>query len=141
VYRQIGGHAYGWVYSGPIGAVLTPLLHEAQPEAAEVANASSLCAACMDACPVGIPLQDLLLGLRRRKADHAGRAEKLAWRAWSSTWSHPRRYRASLDGGTWARHLQRFAPLAPGLRRWAEGREVPAPAPKTFHERWKAGEV
>ena len=68
VYRQIGGHAYGWVYSGPVGAVLTPLLAHAHEEAAELANASTLCGACMDACPVSIPLQDLLLALRRRRA-------------------------------------------------------------------------
>src|SRR5439155_864063 len=68
VYRQVGGHAYGWVYSGPVGAVLTPLLAADHAEAAEVANASTLCGACMDACPVQIPLQDLLLSLRRRRA-------------------------------------------------------------------------
>ena len=55
VYRQVGGHAYGWVYSGPVGAVLTPLLASNHPEAAELPNASTLCGACMDACPVEHP--------------------------------------------------------------------------------------
>ena len=68
VYRQAGGHAYGWVYPGPMGAVLTPLLDAHRAGAAEVADASTLCGACMEACPVEIPLQDLLLSLRRRKA-------------------------------------------------------------------------
>ena len=76
VYRQVGGHAYGWVYSGPVGAVLTPLLASDHPEAAELPNASTLCGACMDACPVSIPLQDLLLTLRRRNATGRG-----PWRA------------------------------------------------------------
>ena len=71
VYRQVGGTAYGWVYGGPIGAVLTPLLHGDQ----ELGHASSLCAACDDVCPVKIPLHELLLGLRRdRAADSAGRS-------------------------------------------------------------------
>ena len=74
VYRQIGGHAYGWVYSGPVGAVLTPLLAGAHHEAAELANASTLCGACMDACPVSIPLQDLLLALRTAPRPRARRA-------------------------------------------------------------------
>jgi ferredoxin len=78
VYRQVGGHAYGWVYSGPVGAVLTPLLAGRQQEAAELANASTLCGACMDACPVSIPLQDLLLSLRRRKAAEAPAEGRLA---------------------------------------------------------------
>ena len=66
VYRQVGGHAYGWgFYGGPVGAVLTPLLARAEA-AGELSGASSLCGACWQACPVGIPLQDLLLSLRRR---------------------------------------------------------------------------
>ena len=69
MYRQIGGHAYGWVYSGPIGAVLTPLLQADGARACELAHASSLCAACDEACPVEIPLHDLLLGLRRDRAE------------------------------------------------------------------------
>ena len=64
VYRHIGGTAYGWVYGGPIGAVLSPLLHP-QDGLDELSQASSLCAACDDVCPVRIPLHDLLIGLRR----------------------------------------------------------------------------
>jgi L-lactate dehydrogenase complex protein LldF len=89
VYRQVGGTAYGWVYGGPIGAVLTPLLHP-QDGLDELGQASSLCAACDDVCPVGIPLHELLLGLRRdRAATSAGRLERLAFRAWSAVWSRP----------------------------------------------------
>jgi L-lactate dehydrogenase complex protein LldF len=68
VYAQIGGHAYGGTYPGPIGAVLTPLLRPGDASARELANASSLCAACSEACPVGIPLHELLIHQRARNA-------------------------------------------------------------------------
>jgi L-lactate dehydrogenase complex protein LldF len=140
VYRQVGGHAYGWVYSGPVGAVLTPLLaHE--PEAAELPNASTLCGACMDACPVSIPLQDLLLTLRRRNAAGEGRPEHAGWAAWASAWSRPLTYRASLKAAALGRPLTRFAAMAPGLRAWGGGRSAPKPAPRSFLQRWKAGEL
>jgi L-lactate dehydrogenase complex protein LldF len=136
VYRQIGGHAYGWVYSGPMGAVLTPLLAAREAEAAEVANASTLCGACMDACPVGIPLQDLLLGLRRRKVADGGasRSERAAWKAWSAAWSRPAGYRASTRSMAVGGQVGRRLPLWPG-------RETPVPARRTFRQRWEAGEV
>ena len=141
VYRQVGGHAYGWVYSGPIGAVLTPLLAGEQPEAAELANASTLCGACMDACPVSIPLQDLLLALRRKKAADAGVAERSGWHAWSAAWKRPLTYRASMKAIAVGRPLARFSHLAPGLRNWTDGRNAPMPAARSFTERWKAGEL
>jgi L-lactate dehydrogenase complex protein LldF len=140
VYRQTGGHAYGWVYPGPMGAVLTPLLAgEAHPEAAELANASTLCGACMDACPVQIPLQDLLLSLRRRKAETAGRTERAAWRAWSAAWSDTRRYGATTRAATWGRWAADLAGRLPVGRSWAQGRTVPRPAADRFRDRWKAG--
>jgi L-lactate dehydrogenase complex protein LldF len=141
VYRQVGGHAYGWVYSGPVGAVLTPLLARREAEAAELANASTLCGACMDACPVSIPIQDLLLSLRRQKAAGAGAAERAGWRAWSSAWSRPLTYRASMKAAALGRPLRRYAALAPGLRGWARGRTPPAPAARSFMQRWKDGEL
>jgi L-lactate dehydrogenase complex protein LldF len=146
VYRQIGGHAYGWVYSGPMGAVLTPLLAARHPEAGELAWASTLCGACMDACPVGIPLQDLLLGLRRRRAASPAGAstpgararrsgERAAWKAWAAAWRRPATYRASTRAiaAAGARGAGRL-PLWPG-------RDTPVPARRTFRQRWEAGEV
>jgi L-lactate dehydrogenase complex protein LldF len=140
VYRQTGGHAYGWVYPGPMGAVLTPLLAgDEHPEAAEVAGASTLCGACMDACPVQIPLQDLLLSLRRAKATDAGRAERAAWRAWSAAWSDGRRYAATTRAATWGRWAASLAGHLPVGRGWARGRTMPRPAPERFRDRWRAG--
>ena len=139
VYRQTGGHAYGWVYPGPMGAVLTPLLAADQPGAAEVAGASTLCGACMDACPVQIPLQDMLLALRRDRAADAGGGEKAAWRAWSTAWSDPGRYRATTRAATWGRWAADLAGHLPVGRDWAAGRTVPRPAHERFRDRWRRG--
>lgn len=139
VYRQTGGHAYGWVYPGPMGAVLTPLLAGDQPEAAEVAEASTLCGACMDACPVQIPLQDMLLSLRRDRAADAGGAQRAAWRAWSAAWSDPQRYRATTRAATWGRWASDLAGRLPVGRAWATGRSMPRPEEERFRDRWQAG--
>jgi L-lactate dehydrogenase complex protein LldF len=152
VYRQVGGHSYGWVYSGPMGAVLTPLLARQYEEAAEVADASTLCGACMDACPVGIPLQDLLLRLRRRNAAGAPWSRRAGWRAWSAAWSSPAGYRATTRAATAAGRVLgregRAARLATAAARrlpvaggWAHGRSLPAPAARRFRDRWAAGDV
>jgi L-lactate dehydrogenase complex protein LldF len=121
VYRQIGGHAYAAAYSGPIGSVLSPLLQGGP--ACELRLASSLCGACYEVCPVMIPLQDLLLGLRRDAAPTASRLERSVWRAWSRVWSRPWAYRLT---AALARLGARLVPsrLVP---RWGKGRDVPRP--------------
>ncbi len=132
VYRQIGGHSYGWCYSGPMGAVLNPLLHGA-PEAAELADASTLCGACHEACPVRIPLQDMLLSLRRRRVDSGAvpTSQRAAWQAWSKAWSHPRTYRWTTRlGGT----AQRKLPAAAIPPSWGRTRDVPIPEGPSFRQ-------
>ena len=129
VYRQIGGHAYGWVYGGPIGAVLTPLFR-GSADGGELAHASTLCAACDDVCPVGIPLHDMLLGLRRRRVDDdaAGRREAIAFRIWAVLWSRPALYRSTIGIGRLAlRAVARDGVVSarvPGLRRWTRDRDL-----------------
>lgn len=135
VYRQIGGHAYGGVYSGPIGAALTPVL---DPRSSEVAGASSLCAACHEACPVGIPLQDLLLAIRRRSAPDAKGAERAAWRAWAAAWSRPATYRASTR---LAQTAARMMPEAFGPKGWTSGRTLPRPDRGNFRRRFERGAI
>ena len=130
VYRQVGGHAYGGVYAGPMGAVLTPLLEHERPGAAETADASTLCGACMQACPVEIPLQDLLLGLRRRNAPSSSRTTRLAWQAWARVWGRPAAYRGSVRLAALARPLVGPAARLPWLRTHAAGRTLPIPAPR-----------
>ncbi len=142
VYRQVGGHAYGWVYSGPMGAVLTPLFaQEEHATANELANASSLCGACWEVCPVGIPLQDLLLAQRRRNAEDARPSEQAAWAAWAQTWSRTGTYWMSLRAGSAAHRLlgPRLARL-PGAKNWATGRTLPVPAKVSFRDAWQRGE-
>jgi L-lactate dehydrogenase complex protein LldF len=139
VYRQVGGHAYGWVYGGPIGAVLTPLFRGI-PDGGELPQASTLCGACDDICPVKIPLHDLLLRLRRVSADDpsASVRERMAANIWAWWWSSPVRYRASSRvGGSLFRVAMRLglaARLAPASR-WAQGRALPMPAARPFHAR------
>ncbi len=97
VYQTIGGHAYGGVYSGPIGAVLTPLLEPELRDVHYLPQASSLCGACQDVCPVRIAIPDMLLRLRA-DAVQAGKAdltEQIAIAGWKTTMLNPGLYRAS----------------------------------------------
>jgi L-lactate dehydrogenase complex protein LldF len=109
------------VYSGPIGAVLTPLLLPDDPAARELPEASSLCGACSDVCPVRIPLHDMLLRLRHRDArPDASRLRRLGFGLWSLLWSHPAGYRCSIVVGRLALRLAARAPrLASRLPGWS----------------------
>ena len=128
VYRKTGGAAYGPVYSGPMGAVLVPLLAGLE-RAADLPHASSLCGACTEACPVKIPLHELLLGLRRDLVEQgvAPFRERLAFTLWSYAWSSPRGYRATT-------RLARLGSLFAGVlgpgRAWGQGRKLPKLAPR-----------
>jgi L-lactate dehydrogenase complex protein LldF len=137
VYSKVGGHAYGSVYSGPVGAVLTPLLTDMRPdEGRKLPFLSSLCGACTDICPVGIPLHDLLVRDRAlaNRAGAASRGERAAWGAWARAWSSPRLYRASARAGARSGPLARA--FGPGAK-WLEGRAtLPLPSSKPFHQRW-----
>jgi L-lactate dehydrogenase complex protein LldF len=133
VYRKTGGGAYGPVYSGPMGAVLVPLLTGLE-RAAALPHASSLCGACTAACPVKIPLHELLLELRRDLvgAGVASRGERLAFRLWSHAWSRPWAYRLTTR---LARLGQPFGRLAGPGRAWAAGRELPRLARRRYRDR------
>jgi L-lactate dehydrogenase complex protein LldF len=143
VYRQVGGHGYGSVYGGPIGAVLTPLLVGFE-KAGDLPHASSLCGACTEVCPVRIPLHEHLLALRREVAKAERPAtEIVAFRAWSAAWRKPWRYRMSIRFSRLGQRLFvrrgriRRAPFL--LSRWTRGRDLPPVARRTFQERWRAG--
>jgi len=127
VFRQTGGHAYDPVYSGPIGAVINPLLRDSE-QASELAHASTLCGACSEVCPVRIPLHDLLLYERQEYAHkYAARSERIAYSVWSHAWSSPRRFKLFASGGALAARLlgARRLRRLPLFRRWARGRELP----------------
>lgn len=141
VYRRIGGHAYGGVYSGPIGSILTPL-YDSVTENPHLPHASSLCGACQAACPVKINIPHMLIGLRElQHHEKASFWEGLAYRLWKEVLRRPFVYRLALraarlalrpfarDG--WLRRLP-----GPGSA-WTANRDFPAPAVKPFRERWR----
>lgn len=133
VYRKAGGGAYGPVYSGPMGAVLVPLLAGLERTAA-LPHASSLCGACTAACPVKIPLHELLLELRSDLVGEgiASRGERLGFRFWSYAWSRPWAYRLSTRLARLGQPLARLA--GPG-RVWSTGRELPRLARRRYRDR------
>ena len=144
VYRQTGGHAYGSTYSGPIGAVITPLL-KGDEEAKDLPHASSLCGACSETCPVGIPLHELLLKLRNRQVEGgiAGRAQSLMFKGFEKTMKSPLAYKASTKVGRLAQKpLAKngsIKPLPGPMSGWTDTRDLPPLAEKPFRELWKEG--
>ena len=132
VYRNVSGHAYDAVYSGPMGKVLTPLL-SAGAEGADLPYGSTLCHACSDACPVKIPLGDMILSLRADYPDpHSAvrRRRRVFWSVFARAWSTPRGYRITTTLGRVSRGR------VPGLRAWTSGRDLPRPAREPFRDRW-----
>jgi L-lactate dehydrogenase complex protein LldF len=147
VYRKIGGHAYGWVYSGPIGALVTPQF-VGIGQTRELPFASSLCGACREVCPVKINIPDLLLHLRSDAQKHAPQksgglvSERLTFRLWAWAMRNPFVYRL---GARFARLGQLLVARKGWIRKisaypasqWTKERDFPALAPKSFRERWK----
>jgi L-lactate dehydrogenase complex protein LldF len=141
VYRRIGGHAYGGVYSGPIGSILTPLF-DSVSDNPHLPHASSLCGACQAACPVRINIPHMLIGLRelQHHARHS-RWESLAYRVWAGLLRRPWLYALALRlAGLLSRTLTdepwlRWLPGAGGG--WTQSRDFPLPAARPFRERWK----
>jgi L-lactate dehydrogenase complex protein LldF len=142
VYQEIGGHAYGSIYSGPIGSVLTPALEGLNEQNRWLPHASSLCGACQEVCPVRIAIPDMLLRLRRDAVRQLGapQGEGLAMRAWRTGMNSTRLYRAAglasrIGTRLIARH-GRIRRLPPPLNGWTRGRDFPPFARQSFRERW-----
>lgn len=164
VYQQIGGHAYGSVYPGPIGAVITPQLF-GLAKAAQLPYASSLCGACREVCPVKIDIPGLLLHLRsviteggKQNAESRRQetvpvkprtAGRITFKLWAAVMTRPWLFEFS---GKALRLLQRFvvhsekigkvgnllAFVAPPLAAWTSARDLRPIEAKTFRERWRA---
>ncbi len=137
VYRVTGGHPYGWVYAGPIGAVVTPLLNGLD-KAKPLPHASSLCGMCKQVCPVDIDLPRMLLDLRRDLVEE-GKSDPLynmGMKAWAMGMRSPMLYEI---GGKAARLGSKFVGQGtPGpLGNWTKHRDFPEFAPKSFRQLWK----
>jgi L-lactate dehydrogenase complex protein LldF len=149
VYRKIGGHNYPWVYSGPIGAILTPQFHGVNHDP-WLPFASSLCGACAEVCPVKIEIPKLLLRLRadvvEAKAARGGLSERIAFSAFAWVMSHPWAYERSSwlaarlsprpKDGAWIRRLPVWMRVGP-LKKWTDERDLPPPALESFRSLWR----
>src|ERR1051326_211610 len=150
VYRKIGGHNYPWIYSGPIGKIITPQFHGVMQDP-WLPFASSLCGACAEVCPVKIDIPKLLLQLRSEVTaakDKEGKSgsERRGFRLYAWLMRHPRLFQffgkmgAKISPrpkpGTWIKRLPGFISVGP-LRNWLAQRDLPPPAPKSFHQLWR----
>jgi L-lactate dehydrogenase complex protein LldF len=146
VYERVGGHAYGSVYPGPIGAVLTPQLAGVATDAvaASLPFASTLCGACYEACPVKIDIPRLLVHLRarsvERREEKGASAEALAMRLAGAVLSSPKRLDAAERLAGWL-----FSPVKGKIGRlpgpaglWTASRDAPVPARQSFRAWWRA---
>jgi L-lactate dehydrogenase complex protein LldF len=143
VYTRVGGHAYEAVYPGPIGKLVTPQ-SEGVGRRHDLLEASSLCGACGEVCPVGIPIPELIVRLRAEAVGEGSGAnvrgagegrhafEAAAWKLWSAVHRHEGLYRVVTRA---ASRLGRLLPRSlPGLSAWTRVRTVPRPARRTLHE-------
>jgi L-lactate dehydrogenase complex protein LldF len=149
VYRKIGGHSFPWVYSGPIGAIITPQFMGVSHEPG-LPFASSLCGACGEVCPVKIDIPKVLLDLRSdvKKAEareKQNRLERLAFRVFAWMMTHPRIYEfagriaasvAPSGDGKWIRTVPPPMNLPP-IRAWLSQRDLPPSPSKSFREMWR----
>jgi len=144
VYSAIGGHSYGWIYPGPMGSVLTPLLNGFD-DSVDLPNACTLNGRCKEVCPVRIPLSDLLLEHRleqhqRKLTSPLGRKILGAW-AWLA--KRPRLYQGVMALPLWVAyrlgHQSGVLRRLPGLSGWTESRDFPTPARRSFMRQWQSG--
>jgi L-lactate dehydrogenase complex protein LldF len=148
VYERTGGHAYGSVYPGPIGAILSPQLtgtHTHDDPNASLPYASSLCGACFDACPVKIDIPNILIHLRAAQVDAERHGlpsgQDMAMKAAAWVMSSPRSFAMAEKALTAGRFVagtdQRITALPYPLSRWTASRDMPAPPPESFRQWWK----
>ncbi|MFO7706999.1 MAG: LutB/LldF family L-lactate oxidation iron-sulfur protein [Desulfobacterales bacterium] len=153
VYGKIGGHAYGFAYSGPVGAVVTPLLTGIN-RAKDLCRGETLCGACKDACSMNIDLPRMLLALREQLAygdanwqvEPASRVEGLAYRGWSWLIRNRRVYELALKlAAAGQKMLPRAGAmirwLPPPMQGWTQSRDLHPLAETTFMERWRKKRV
>jgi L-lactate dehydrogenase complex protein LldF len=141
VYQQLGGHAYGWVYAGPIGSVLDPSLLGLE-EAKSLPFASSLCGACGDVCPVKIPLPQMLVTQRARAVEKKlmPRVEAAGIGAFKFVMTNPKLYKFASQAARWIKWPENMPQWGiPVLSSWQQSRDFPAPKAQSFRDLWKTG--
>lgn len=141
VYRRVGGWAYGWVYPGPIGSILTPHLLGLK-KAGKLPFASSLCGACSEACPVKIDIPHQLIHLRYRAVNEPSPMrslyERITWVVFAWFMAGPLRYKLLMFGVRVGVRLVKFLPWHPDkLGAWTRGREVPKVPGPDFRSWWR----
>ncbi len=144
VYQNVGGHTYGWVYPGPIGAIITPLLKGIE-NAAPLPFASSLCGACKQACPVDINIPDMLLSLRHDLQDVQDPIWQVGMKAYGFGFSHPLLYEMGGKVASAVTHaisdegegVPSGLPLPYPLDGWSKSRDFPPFAEQSFHDWWR----
>jgi len=139
VYRQTGGHPYGWTYPGPIGAIIAPGmlgLEEAMP----LPYTSTLCGACVDVCPVRIPIPELLVHWREKAVEEGltSAIESAGIKAYTKAAERPGIFRLA---GAMLRHMPLDAGgrALPILSGWVKERSAPESSAKSFMQQWKEG--
>jgi L-lactate dehydrogenase complex protein LldF len=142
VYNAVGGHAYGWVYPGPIGSVVTPALIGIE-NAKHLPNASTFCGRCEEVCPMRIPIPKMLRHWREKEFERHLQPTSMRWGLglWAWMAKRPKLYRKAtalaarvLANQAFGKGRLKKVPLASG---WTEFRDMPAPQGKTFHQLWK----
>ncbi len=149
VYRKIGGHSFPWVYSGPIGAIITPQFMGLNHEPG-LPFASSLCGACAEVCPVKIDIPRVLLELRAdvtaaKEREGQGGLERMAFRAYAWLMRHPKLFEiagrlasvlAPASSSGWLRGVPAIMNIPP-VRAWLSQRDLPAPPHQSFRQQWR----
>ena len=142
VYNAVGSHAYGWVYPGPIGSVVTPALIGIE-NAKHLPNASTFCGRCEEVCPMRIPIPKMLRHWREKEFERHLQPTSMRWGLglWAWMAKRPKLYRKAtalaarvLANQAFGKGRLKKVPLASG---WTEFRDMPAPQGKTFHQLWK----
>ena len=145
IYQNVGGHAYGWVYSGPIGAVVTPMLVGLE-QSKDLPFASTLCGRCKEVCPVKINIPHMLLRLRNKSTqnespgDKPGVKERVFFSLWFYMVKSKFLYKTSGRMGSGVQKILRTLKLEnriPFFGRWTRSRDLPLIPTKSFRDRWK----
>jgi len=146
VYHSVGGHAYGWVYPGPMGAVLTPALIGVE-KGGHLPNASTFCGRCESVCPMRIPLPKMMRHWREKEFERGlnPATQRYGLKAWAFFARRPRLYALATSIaipvlGAFGKAKGRFSwlPFAGG---WTKHRELPAPETRTFRQQWSQREA